>query len=352
MFLSGLCLCFSLQTICLIFLLLSSHVSSLVQSLVQCFPDGPNVATGQQLPSPAADPVSMQPFPHRTARQKLHPDIDDVLILVEDDPKISSISFRRRAGRAHVSPFVSQGNRDPGDNLSSILKKSGATRTGHHNTYNANISNVSLINIPKAIIQVTSAMERMGLINKRTADKAKKQAAAGLAASPPHATIDSITGDEDNLKQILDSRSDKLDKLNYEDIRDFRPFDHRRNRRKNQQLVMRSSASSAPKTAPPQPQPSPSPSLSGTEYKYDTRWGTISIRPAFLKAPAPSNILYDELTGNVRTFRTVFRMTGQLFRQYIFAPVYRALSRQVAADEADLAAQSQTQSQVQSNKRP
>lgn len=285
-----------------------------------------------------ADPMASLSKSHLTPRQKLHPDIDDVVILVDDDPpsvdRSPVTSFRR--SRAQTSPFVSKGNQEPGDNLSDVLHK----KSGHHKTNNLmsnnNITNVSLINIPKAIIQISSAMERLGFISKSSADRAKKQA---QQAMPAHATIDSSFQD-DNLKDILDTRDSRLDGLSYDQIRHFKPFDHTRNRRKNlMQLEVRSS--------PPTPTPS-----QDTVYKYDTRWGTISIRPG---APAASHVLVDELTSdNYRTFRTVFRMTGQLFRQYVFAPLYRALSRQVAADEAELAAQSQSQSQSpdQSNRRP
>jgi hypothetical protein len=40
----------------------------------------------------------------------------------------------------------------------------------------------------------------------------------------------------------------------------------------------------------------------------------------------------------VRTFRTVFRMTGGLFRKHIWNPIYRALTNQAAIDQSASAA--------------
>lgn len=88
---------------------------------------------------------------------------------------------------------------------------------------------------------------------------------------------------EDNLSELLSGKNQRLDSLSYDKIKDYKPFDHRRNR------------------------------------VGKTNKGKSSSGPIVMDA---------------RTFRTVMTMTGGFMRRYIVGPLVRALSHQMALDEA------------------
>ena len=82
-----------------------------------------------------------------------------------------------------------------------------------------------------------------------------------------------------------------MDSLSYDKIKDYKPFDHARNRKK---------------ALPQQEETTMEPFL------IKTRFGDV----------------------DGRTFRTVMTMTGGLIRRYIAAPVIRALQNRVASEDA------------------
>lgn len=108
---------------------------------------------------------------------------------------------------------------------------------------------------------------------------------------------------EDNLSEILASRNQRLDSLSYDKIKGYKPFDHSRNRKK--QAAVSSQDSVEP-------------------MLFKTRFGDVKV----------DGVTLNGLPLQSRTFRTVMTMTGGLFRRYIYAPIYRALTTQMAIDQA------------------
>lgn len=120
---------------------------------------------------------------------------------------------------------------------------------------------------------------------------------------------DSSSG-EDNLSDLLASRNQRLDSLSYDKIKNYKPFDHARNRHNRA-------------------------TIGKTTEKSEGNSGIIIM--------------------DARTFRTVMTMTGGLMRRYIVGPLVRALSNQMALDESSspgAAPSANFAATLQSKKRP